>query len=554
MGETEILADLSRQLRTDDWWKELIGQDPVYSGFDFGKAAKSVPRTEISAAEEIHRKFGHYLSFTELRKEWYIWDTNTGIHTPCAGDGIAIKVAKLYYRAICDALEFIQDACYREADAVAASGVADADKKAKDIRAVYDKGEFSKHRAFRDKLATATTLSAVTKCMQTNCDVPGDYFDNDQDFFVMRNWVLDVKALKTTGQFVFLPHSAERPVTKFFDADFDPDIDLGHWNGFLCRSIPNKNMRDYLQKIVGAAFMGMSKLRTIPNLYGPPGSGKSVFIGTIFKLGKGGAGYSVMPDSKAVVKVSGQNFEQDSMNGSRFVGISEPSHTEKIDDDFLKKYTGDDWVETRTLNVKSSGWTPQGVIFIASNHALKINTRDKAITNRVQLIEFPIEFEDGPGVPEERRAMPRLEELLMEDRSAILTWILNGMREFYRDGLKLHPPQEVLARRDEIVTDASTALRWVDEFIDEEFLDINYDADPELCISVNDAYNKYTLWAATAGEKKPLSRKFFTQDISNKYGNPAKADKVNIFPGLAITIGYRKKFESGGIAALDGRF
>jgi phage/plasmid-associated DNA primase len=551
MGETEILASLSAELRLDLWWRDLIGQDAVIENFDFGKAAQSIPRTEMTTAQEIKRKFGSLLSYTEMRKRWYLWDER--IHRPCDGDGIAIKVVKIYFKAVCDALEFVQKACYVEADRVAGSGITDADKKAKAVRDVYDKGEFSKHRAFRDKLSSDSTITAIMRMLRTECDVAGDYFDNDQQWFVTKNWVIDLNVLKETGEFSFLKHSPDRPVTKYFDADYNPNINLGHWDGFLTRSIPNVEMRNYLQKITGAAFMGVPKLRCIPNLYGPPGSGKSVFIGTIFKLGKEGAGYSVMPDSKAVVKVSGQNFEQDSMKGARFIGISEPSHTDKIDDDFLKKYTGDDWVETRTLNVKSSGWVPQGVIFIASNATLKINTREKAITNRVQIIEFPIEFESGPGIPEERRIVPKLEELLLEDRSRVLTWILIGMREFYRDGLKLHPPKDVLALRDGVVTDASTALRWVEEFVEEELLDIDYDVEPDLCISVHDAYTRYTMWAAWAGEKKPLTRRFFTQDIENKYGLSVKAGKTKVFPGLAVTIGYRRKFETGGISALDGR-
>lgn len=551
MGETEILATLSAELRLDIWWRDLIGQDAIIENFDFGKAAQAIPRTEMTTAQEIKRKFGHLLSYTEMRKRWYLWDER--IHRPCDGDGIAIKVVKIYFKAVCDALEFVQKACYVEADRVAGSGVTDAEKLAKNVRDIYDKGEFSKHRAFRDKLSSDATITAIMRMLRTECDVAGDYFDNDQQWFVTKNWVVDLNVLKETGEFSFLKHSADRPVTKYFDADYNPHLNLGHWDGFLSRSIPNAEMRNYLQKITGAAFMGVPKLRCIPNLYGPPGSGKSVFIGTIFKLGKEGAGYAVMPDSKAVVKVSGQNFEQDSMKGARFIGITEPSHTDKIDDDFLKKYTGDDWVETRTLNVKSSGWTPQGVIFIASNATLKINTREKAITNRVQIIEFPIEFESGPGVPEERRIVPKLEELLLEDRSRILTWILIGMREFYRDGLKLHPPKDVLALRDGVVTDASTALRWVEEFVEEELLDIDYDVEPDLCISVHDAYTRYTMWASWAGEKKPLTRRFFTQDIENKYGLSVKTGKTKVFPGLAVTIGYRRKFETGGISALDGR-
>lgn len=564
MGETEILEKLYKELRLDNWWKDLLGQTPSYEGFDQYKAMDAIPRTETSAAEAIEAKLKNYLSYVEATKMWYVWDGR--IHTPCDGDGIAVKMVKYYYKAMSAALAFVKDYYQREAQAARVAGGEKTEEKAAAIMATYEKGEFSKHRNFRDRVATEAGISAVVRMLRTECDVPRDYFENDQRWFVMRNYVLDLDALRTSTpehiNFVLLPHSPERPVTKYFDADYVHDANLEHWDGFLRRSIPNADSRKYLQKVTGAAMMGTSKLRTIPNLYGPPGSGKSVFINTIFKLGKEGAGYSCMPDSKAIIKVSGQNFEQDSMRGRRFIGITEPSHSEHVDDDFLKKFTGDVWVETRTLNVKSSGWVPQGVVFVASNKPLRINTRDKAIVNRVQLIEFPIEFElEIPGVssvPEERRMIPDLEELIMADRSRILSWIIQGMIEFVRDGQKLTPPESVVSKRNEIVTDASTALRWVEEFIDDEYVELNFTDNIALknCITVNDAYSQYTLWAALAGEKKPLNRKFFTEDIENKFQEKQKDEETKQwrFPGFVMTPKYLTRTARESTPAPVSRF
>lgn len=564
MGETEILNNVYEELRLDNWWRDILGQAPTYDDtFDIYKAMDAIPRTESTAAAAINEKLKNYISYVEMSNRWYIWDER--IHTPCGGDGIAVKVVKLFYQTIKDALAFVKEVLSRRAQAARVAGGEKTEEKAAAIMATYEKGEFSKHRAFRDRIATDAGISAVVRMMRTECDVPHDYYDNDQRWFVVRNYVIDLDDLRksTKGNFIFtaLPHSPERPVTKFFDAEYIPDANLFHWDGFLTRSIPSKASRDYLRKVTGAAMMGESKLRIIPNLYGPPGSGKSVYINTLFKLGKEGAGYSCMPDSKAITKVSGQNFEQDDMKGRRFVGISEPSHTEKIDDDFLKKYTGDVWVTTRTLNVKSSGWIPQGVCFVASNKPLRINTRDKAIVERVQLIEFPIEFRvDMPGmpVPEERRIIPDLEDLILADRSRILSWIIQGMYEFVVDGKKLNPPDEVVARRNEIVTDASTALRWVDEFVDDGQMQLNFDPAVALhhCISVADAYSQYTLWAALAGEKKPLNRKNFTQDIENMYQTKQKDPETKQwrFTGFVMTPAYLTRTASAASPNPVSRF
>lgn len=527
-SESEILDKLARELQLNKWWHDLIGEQSAASTakLDPQKAAEGLPRTEVSAAAEIARKFQNRLSYTERNGRWYLWDGR--IHTPCEGNIIALQIAKLYYQAMCDALEFIQTAIYEQADIMRSSGVQDAEQKAKAISDLYDKTAFVKHRAFRDRLATDAGLSALIRVMMTDCVVAGDYYDNDQDFFVVRDKVVDLAYLRSLGDTevdwsrLFLDHSPERPVTKFFDADYRPRVNLGHWDGFLARSIPDEDARNYLQKVCGAAFMGNSALRCIINLFGPPGSGKSMFINTMHKLGKGGAGYAAMPDSKAIVKVSGQNFEQDEFRGRRFVGISEPPSSEKIDSDFLKKITGDEWVETRTLNVKSSGWRPQCVIFVASNKALRINTRDKATVDRVHVIEFPIEFEQEiPGinhVPEDRRMIEGLGDLLMEDRSQILTWILLGMLKFVRDGQKLRAPASVKQKAGQNVTEASSALRFVEEWVEEGLLRIDYSEEPKFFVGEKEIYTLYSAWCTFSGERS-MSRKNFTTDVNGWY-NP----------------------------------
>lgn len=560
MGEIDILARIRQTERLDVWWHDHIGQAPRVQGFDYNKAAESLPRTEATASAAIKAKFNNLLSYTERDDKWYLWDGR--IHTPCEGQIVALQVAKIFYESLCDALEFIQDACYSNAEQMAISGVPDADKKAQAIRDAYDKTIFPKHRSFRDRMAESAGITALIKMLKTDCVVPGDYFEQDQRWFVMRNKVLDLDALRDTssGQLVwsFLDHSPERPVTKFFDADWEPVSGTHDWENFLKRSIPDEDARKYLQRVTGAAFMGTSKLKVLVNLQGPQDSGKSLFGGTLYKLGKAGAGYTAMPDSKVVIKVNGQNFEQDNCRGRRWITISEPPSGEKIDDDFIKQYTGDEWIETRTLNIKSAGWTPQGVICVLSNDRLRINFRDKAIVNRVQTISFPIQFEqqiDGINhVPEERRMIEGLGDKLMADRAAILQWIVYGMGYFVKEGMKLSPPESVLQQAGDAVTDASTALRWLGEYIDEGLLEIDFSEKPEYFIPVSHAYSRYKTWCVFAGENKPLSKKFFEKDIENRYGEKQNvADEVRLV-GIKTTLKYQKKYGADVNAAIDVGF
>lgn len=547
MSETDILQNLATSLSLDTWWVGLLGQAAEFDGFDERLTVERLPRTEIKAAREIHNIFGANLSYIESRRIWYLWDGK--IHRPCDGDGIAIKIIKLYYDAVSRALAFVEDSINNQAKKLIEGNKSEESaKKAKEITDKYDK-LFRKHREFRDRLSTDAGMTAMVRVLRTECDVPSDYYDNDQRWFVTNNWVLDVDYLREFGEFSWHKHDPSMAVTRMFDADFTGgEVNLGFWDDFITKSVPDQDTREYLQKITGAAFMGSSKLRCIPNLYGPPGSGKSVFLGTFYKLAKEGSGYSQMPDSKAVVKVSGQNFEQDKFRCARFSAISEPMAGEHIDDDFLKKFTGDEWMETRTLNVKSTGWAPQGVIFIASNKTLKITTRDKAIVERVQLIEFPNEFRKDSEDPA-FEIVQGLEGKIMEDRSRVLLWVLQGMREFVKDGCVLDPPQVIKDKRNDIVINGSQALRWVEDYIEEGFLEINHEVDPKYFITVKDAYLRYQMWAATSGEKKPLSIRFFLEDIQNKYGEKTVVYNTAYLTGIKVTETYRSTYQSASSVA-----
>jgi phage/plasmid-associated DNA primase len=555
MSEQDVLDALYKTLDLGNWWTEFIGNQKITDKFDAEEAAKGLPRTEVTAAQKIKEKFNNYLSYTERDGRWWIWDGL--VHTPCEGSIIAVNIAKIYYAATCDALDFIENTIEAEAEAMRKSGVQDAETKAEAIRAKYTKTIFPKHRDFRDRMATSAGLEALVKLMRSELVVDPSVYENDQQYFVTRNLVIDLHAFRESGGKDFRgavrKHSPEMPITRYFDADYDHTSNLGWWDLYLERSIPSKVQRDYFQMVIGAAFMGMSKMRCIINIAGPKGTGKSVAINLFHELGKGGSGYADMPDPRCLTKVSGQNFEQDKLRGKRVIGVSEPDSKERLDDDFLKRYSGDDFITTRTLNEKSSGWIPQGIIFVASNAPLKINTRDEAIVERVQVIEFPVRFQKVPAglehtVPEEVRAIDGLEAKVREDRSRVLTWIIQGMRAFIQNGCKLTPPDEVVRKGSQNVSDSSTALRFIEDYMEEGLIEFDPEEDAEHMVSEQELYGRYKIWCSLVGERHALTKKFFLQDINSHYnvGNKtAKHGTAKKLWGFRPTLEYRKQFAIG---------
>lgn len=547
MDEGLLIDRWTTQLDLDNWWKELIGQNiDNPENFSVEVARDAIPWSEIQTSQEIHRKFGHNLTYIEASKTWYAWDGR--IHAPCDGEALAYKIGKAYFRAIRRALSEVESLIQSRKHALELAQASEEDIKK--LGDAYSKG-LKRQRDFRDRVASDAGLTALVRMMRSDFSVPRDHYDNDQQFLVLKNCVLDLNEMRLNGKVVPLAHDPSRPVTRFLDATYNHAVNYGDsdWWRFLTSSVKDSDPATlkHIQKVVGAAFMGERKLRTILNFMGPPSSGKSVLVETLWKLGREGHGYCAMPDSRAITKVQGQNFEQDDFRGRRFIAISEPSSREDIDDDFLKRFTGDENMKTRTLNVQSSDWTPQGILCVSSNATLKINFRDEAIVDRVQVIEFPYKFKDSPSPMnpmEKQRDRTLPDKLSTEDcRSAILNWIIVGMQYYVQDEKSLEPPASVEKNKINMVSRASSALRWVNELLDDGDLIYELDRQANSQLKVDEAYSRYTLWSAVNGERRPLTKLYFEEDIGHQF-EVTKYNGNKVFTGL----GFSNQF----ISKLDG--
>jgi P4 family phage/plasmid primase-like protien len=535
MNETTALQNLYLDLQLDKWWIDLIQQPVDYNGFDVHKAEDNIPRTELKAAKAIRDQFENSLSYVESENRWYLWDGK--VHAPCDGDGVATKVTKYYWKAMADALEHVKGHYDLLARQAASSGSPTAKEDAAKIRAEYNKGEIKKHKTYRDRVASEAGMSALVRVMKTELDVPLTHFENDRQWLVVRNGVIDLQAYRTTGKLELLDHDASRPVTRYFDADYDPAAGADTWKAFLASSIVDDGggTVKLLQKAVGAAFSAEEKPRALFNLLGAPASGKSVFLSVFNRLGQD---YSVMPNNQAIQLNNGDtNFYQDALRGARFVGFSEVQGKKPLDDGFLKGVLGGDQQETRQMRQTPKVWKPQCVLFIASNMALKFNTRDEATFIKILPIPFPHSFTTTDA---EHRMDRELESKVLEERSGILSWVLEGMAGFWREGLD--PTEAVLRAMDGNKTANSHALRFMEAMLENGLLTQNLDAPATACLPIGTAYEVFKSWTAQEGISNVPGKHMFTSDIADFYFGKSKG-KAWTFTGLEMSPRVHHKVE-----------
>jgi P4 family phage/plasmid primase-like protien len=103
---------------------------------------------------------------------------------------------------------------------------------------------------------------------------------------------------------------------------------------------------------------------------------------------------------------------------ARYVSISEPeTNTENstMNVDFVKKVTGNDKLTCRTLFKENNDFYARFVIHIMCNGKPELNKIDKAIMERLVVIEYPFQFVDNPKLPHERKINRNLKEMISKD-------------------------------------------------------------------------------------------------------------------------------------------
>lgn len=500
-----------------------LGQQPPAAApgdVDLGYAEKWIPFSELRAARLIDLQMGNRITYTgdDRTGSWYFWN---GVYHQEVDSGIIADYAcEAFADQMVEAMNQVEMALELVLAAMlAANGWPANSTSANDARKRLW-SPWKEHIAFQKQLHSDSGLNALKSRFRKQVTESRAHFEDDRRWLVCMNGVIDLEKFRQTFRVAdsFLPHSPERKVTRSIACDFNPDAKAPVWDHFLETSIPDEEIRDYLQKLVGAAFLAESKVKTIPNLQGPKDCGKTMFVSTLEELA---GGYGAQPSPKALMKEQGQNFEQDHIRGKRFIGISEPSTTDRLDDTFCKQVTGGDLVSTRTLNKASSPWLPQCVIFIASNEPVKFNTTDAAFVERLALIRFPHQFysplEAEPG--EIHLKDPDLEHKLAAEYEGIFLWVIVGMWKYLTQG-GAKKPESIKRAGDDYVVDTSGPLTWVREKVDQGLLvvaDKVSDHPISHYATLQNLYGAYAMETHTNFEK-PMTRIRFSNELASKYG------------------------------------
>ncbi|GAA2828640.1 putative DNA primase/helicase [Leucobacter komagatae] len=269
--------------------------------------------------------------------------------------------------------------------------------------------------------------------------------DADPYLLNLANGTYDLR----TGQ--LQPHSPENRLTKVARGAYDPGASALAWQKFLNRSMPDPELRAYLQRYVGVALLGKVIEHTLLVLLGQGRNGKGVFYGAIsHALGD----YAKTPDPEIFMKNAGTHpTGQMDLFGARWAVVSETSGGRQLAADTVKRLTGGDKIAARKMRQDFVEFDPSHTAVLVTNHLPKVSGGDMALWERLKIVPF------DAVIPEHERD-PHLGEQLQLEADGILAWAIQGWSDYQRGG-GLRTPEKVRFVTEEYRTDADEIANFI---------------------------------------------------------------------------------------------
>lgn len=292
-------------------------------------------------------------------------------------------------------------------------------------------------------------------------------------------------------------------LTKQIPHNYNPSATCPQWEQFLREIFYNPKYPGetdeivrFVQKALGYSLSGNLDEQCVFFLYGPQGAnGKSTFMRTISKvLGKEVTGIKAnenfnIRDSDGWKKLLANKTDK------RIVMFPETGNYH-LDLTLLKSVSGDEEIETRQLYHNVATVRNQMHLWFAGNYLPNINEAGKAAWRRIKILEMLNSFANNPD--------HQLKHKLLAEAEGILTWIIEGARLYYEEGLV--PPAAITNSTKEYQSESSTTAIFLNDRYEININATKYDKD--YLIKFGDLYASYCSWCATNNCKTESKTKF----------------------------------------------
>lgn len=310
--------------------------------------------------------------------------------------------------------------------------------------------------------------------------------------------------MSAMADFELIPHDRGQRLSKVMPVEYDPKAKCPRFDAFLEQIQPNIVMRRFLQRWFGLSLTGMD-VQKLAFFHGGGANGKSVLVDLMARMAGDYSATAKIESLTGKNKKSGSDSQPDliPLIGARLVRTSEPEEGERLQEGLVKALTGGEPMMVRDLFSGMIVFQPIFKLTISGNHLPDIRGGDDGIWRRLMLVQFPVQ------IPEEKRIPKKeLDDILWNERSGILNWLIHGILDYLEGGLQ--EPKEVQAATDSYRKDSDP----VGTFLQDATIVSGYEGDFMTARELIEAFN---YWIEERGETRWGNR-----TVSNRL--KAKAD------------------------------
>jgi putative DNA primase/helicase len=281
------------------------------------------------------------------------------------------------------------------------------------------------------------------------------------------------------------------------------------WEKYVYETMLYKKERvDFLKRVLGYAITGKTSEQVMFFFVGHGKNGKTKMV-TILQELFGSYSRQMPAETLKATKQNTIGNDLYYIKDARAVFTTELNQDMQLDEAKIKQLTGQDKITSRPLYGEHVEYISECKIFYNTNNFPIISSKDDGMWRRVVYIPFE-------HYVEEQDRDYDLEEKLLQEKSGILNWILDGSKKWYEQHLNI--PDEI----------------WEYAYNIRGKNDNVYDFIKECCIkdvgcfeTTERLYEKYVEWLmkAEACEEKLSLRKFSA--AFNKYNYTHSRKMVN---------------------------
>lgn len=141
------------------------------------------------------------------------------------------------------------------------------------------------------------------------------------------------------------------------------------------------------------------------------------------------------------------------LKGKRALFINETNESDHLNESRVKYLAGDDTLSGRDLYEKTINFRPTHKALLRTNHKPKIRGTDLGIWRRIHYVPYLLTIDEGEQVEHFRQ------KVLAPEMPGILNWMLGGLAEYQRGGLR--PPPIVSKATEKYRREMDSVGQWI---------------------------------------------------------------------------------------------